>query len=149
MEVTWDLGFLMALACFGFLAFAALAGVLIGLVTREGELAVWSGVILIIVVLVLVGISFPFEKKYHAWMPVDGTVLQVDKRLLSDGEGMSEKIVVIYEGSTLQYGCEDTRCASVRPGDYLALKCITDWDFQGADGRDCRFVSLDPVGSRN
>jgi hypothetical protein len=145
---TWDLAYIIGMSVIGFITVIALVFMVVGIRLREGvPIASGGGVALICVVLMLL-VSFPYDKQYHAYYPVTGTVQQVDKRLLPDGDSMQEKIVVLYEGSSQQFGCEDTRCASVRPGDELSLKCITDWDFQGADGRDCRFVSFDPKGPR-
>lgn len=82
---------------------------------------------------------FPYEKAYHAYIETAGTVETIDSRLLPSGDGMEEKFVVRFEGSQQEYGCLDTRCALVEPGDYLVLACIKDWDYNATDGYDCKF----------
>ena len=53
---------------------------------------------------------------------------------------MEEKFVVRYEdGGGQQFGCTDTRCASVKPGDTLTLACKRAWEWAATDGYDCRF----------
>lgn len=83
---------------------------------------------------------YPFQKDYHYWTPVTGTVEAVDKRLVADGEGMSEKIVVRFEGDPQQYGITDTRAALLRPGSEAALLCkrAHEWG-PSVDGLDCRW----------
>jgi hypothetical protein len=44
---------------------------------------------------------------------------------------------VLDDGGT--YGCTDTRCALVEPGDYLKLACKKAWEYGSTDGWDCRF----------
>lgn len=145
---TWDIGFIVGLSLFTLLAVLAAVIAVWAFAEREFLMGSLFGCGSLVLVLIALLIAFPFEKHYHAWVPVSGTVQQVDKRLLPDGDGMQEKIVVVYEGSSLQFGCEDTRCASVRPGDQLSMKCKTQWDYQGADGRDCKFVSFETTGQR-
>lgn len=83
---------------------------------------------------------WPFSKEYHYWTPVTGTVEQVDKRLVADGEGMSEKIVVRFKDDPQQYGIEDTRAALLKPGDEATLLCkkAHQWG-PSVDGYDCRW----------
>lgn len=82
----------------------------------------------------------PFDMDYHTYRPVTGIVESVDKRLLADGDGMSEKYVVALAGDPQQYGCEDTRCALIRVGEPVELSCQKMWVYAGTDGYDCRFV---------
>lgn len=95
--------------------------------------------------LVVVGLAgfYPYGAEYHQWRPVSGTVAKIDKRLIGNGKGMEEKFVVVFAGDGQQYGCNDTRCASVRPGDSLAITCKRTWQFAGTDGYDCNFVSTE------
>lgn len=96
-------------------------------------------------VLVVVGIGgavflWPFQKEYHYWTPTSGVVESVDKRLVADGEGMSEKIVVRFEGDPQQYGITDTRAALLREGDTANLLCKRSHQFgPSVDGYDCRW----------
>lgn len=97
----------------------------------------------VVTVLVTAMFTFPWEKQYHYWDDKAGVVAEIESRLLKDGDGMSEKFVVRYEGSTQEYGCEDTRCALVKPGDELTLRCMRVWEYSGTDGWDCSYVGSD------
>jgi len=104
----------------------------------------WISGIGIGLTVVIGAVSFyPYKAEYHQWQPVSGTVAKVDKRLIGNGKGMEEKFVVVFVGSGQQYGCNDTRCASVRPGDSLTITCKRTWQFAGTDGYDCNFVSTE------
>lgn len=83
---------------------------------------------------------YPFQKAYHYWTPVTGTVAEVDKRLVRDGGGMSEKVVIRFEDDPQQYGIEDTRAALLRKGDEASLLCkkAHQWG-PSVDGFDCRW----------
>jgi len=87
--------------------------------------------------------TFPWEKQYHYWDDKAGVVAEIEARLLKDGDGMSEKYAVRFEGSTQEYGCEDTRCSLVKPGDTLTLRCIRVWEYSGTDGWDCAYVGVE------
>ena len=86
---------------------------------------------------------YPFSAEYHQWREVSGTVTQIDKRLIGNGKSMEDKFVVRFDGDRQQFGCDDTRCASVREGDELTLSCKRAWQYTGTDGYDCRFVSTE------
>lgn len=80
---------------------------------------------------------FPYDMDYHARREVSGTVARVDSRILSEGEGFEEKIVITFDGSNIQFGCKDTRCASLREGDWVQLLCTKDYDWNSTDGWNC------------
>lgn len=83
---------------------------------------------------------YPWQARYHRWEPKTGTVESVNKRLISDGDkSMSERFVVRWRGADGEYGCDDTRCALVRPGDRLTLLCKREWQYAGVDGWACNF----------
>lgn len=87
---------------------------------------------------------YPYRAEYHQWRDVSGTVQTIDKRLVSDGDSMQEKFVVVFADSGgAQFGCDDTRCAAVAGGDALKLSCKRVWQYTGTDGYDCRFVSTE------
>ncbi len=87
---------------------------------------------------------YPFKAEYHKWIPRVGTVTDVDRRIVG-GDSINEKIVVTYKNGA-QYGCNDTRCASVDVGDDLALTCKRTWQYAGVDGYDCNFLWLTKEG---
>lgn len=102
----------------------------------------WLAALVMAVLMALPTGYYPYKAEYHQWRPISGKVAEVSKRLVGDGDhGMSEKIVVRYDGSTGAYGCEDTRCALVKVGDALDLKCKRAWQYASVSGYDCRFVA--------
>lgn len=86
---------------------------------------------------------YPYSAEYHQWRDVSGTVAKIDDRLIGTGDGMETKFVVRFEGSGMQFACDDTRCAQVEPGDALTLSCKRAWQYTGTDGYDCRFVATE------
>lgn len=101
-----------------------------------------AGSILVLVTVVASAVFlYPYEAEYHRWEERTGTVAEVNKRLVGDGDdGMKEKFVVRYAEGGREYGCDDTRCAVVEPGDVLTLSCKRVWQYSGTDGWDCTFV---------
>lgn len=112
----------------------------------DGDMFLWLARGAIAFVVVVVGITalttFPWEKQYHYWEDKAGVVAEIESRLLKDGDGMSEKYAVRFEGSAQEYGCEDTRCSLVKPGDTLTLRCLRVWEYSGTDGWDCSYVGV-------
>lgn len=96
--------------------------------------------------LVMLGLTFPWEKQYHAYGVKDGTIQSIETRLIKSGDSMEEVFVVQFEDGQ-PYKCEDTRCALLEPGDYLALACIRVWEYHGTDGWDCKFRDLREAGT--
>ena len=147
----WSLNFITGLVTSGVLI--AILTALVPVMYRkhararyyDGDTFLWMarGLIasVVIVVAFTAGALFPWEKPYHYFETYSGPVAEIEARLLADGDGMSEKFAVRFEGSTQEYGCEDTRCALVQPGDTLTLRCIKVWEYSGTDGYDCSFVS--------
>lgn len=84
---------------------------------------------------------YPYDADYHKYNIKDGTITRLDTRLVSSGEGMEEKFVVTFSGSDQQYGCLDTRCASLEVGDYLEMACKKVFEYGATDGWDCKFRS--------
>lgn len=140
IEGGWTAGTLFSVP---FLVIMLIIGVGIGIYILLDDFlfgAAWiAGVVASIVFLGVLGM-WPFEKEYHYWQPTSGVVEQVDRRLVADGEGMSEKVVIRFEGDAQQYGIEDTRAALLKPGDEATLLCkrAHQWG-PSADGYDCRW----------
>lgn len=152
-SMTWSLGVLIgvpaAVIClvFGFVALGIFAKW-----QREDHdaLPLVGGAVAFILVVIGICASpvvgfYPYSAEYHQWRDHGGVVAKIDNRLISTGKAMETKFVVRFEGSTQQYGCDDTRCASVQVGDRLTLSCKRAWQYTGTDGYDCRFVSTEPV----
>jgi hypothetical protein len=80
---------------------------------------------------------WPWKADYHHLQPATGIVKAVDSRFLA----ASQYVVVTYD-TGLTVRCDDSRCATVRPGDQLRLLCTKEHQFGsplGADGWGCRW----------
>lgn len=80
---------------------------------------------------------YPYKGDYHRLQPASGVVKAVDSRFLA----ASQYVVVTYD-TGLTVRCDDSRCATVRPGDQLRLLCTKEHQFGsplGADGWGCRW----------
>lgn len=154
MSEHWSLGSLIAFPIFAFLWLLCVAVFLIAVVVAirsdKGSDdrgvgitfafgSAFIGTIILAVVASPLGM-YPYKVEYHKWIPHDGAIGKIAERQVSTGDGMETKYVVQFEGSGQQYGCNDTRCALLEPGDYLALSCKKVWEWAATDGYDCRFV---------
>jgi hypothetical protein len=86
-------------------------------------------------------VMFPYKAEYHQWQDVSGTVSSTNSRFLaaSDGKSTEQKFVLTFEGSDQQFGCNDTRCATLREGDWAKIACKRTFQFFSTPGYDCRF----------
>jgi len=83
---------------------------------------------------------WPYSGDYHQLQPATGVVKTVDSRFLA----ASQYVVVTYD-TGLTVRCDDSRCATVRPGDDLRLLCTKEHQFGSplaADGWGCRWGQL-------
>ncbi len=89
---------------------------------------------------------YPFDSDYHWWKPTSGTVMAVESRLLGGGENnaVTQRFVVTFTDGRLR-ACDDTRCATVKPGNVLRLTCKRSFQWTGTDGYDCNFVGVKPA----
>lgn len=77
---------------------------------------------------------WPYQGDYHRLQPIAGTVQAVDTRFLA----ASQYVVVTYQdGPTVR--CDDSRCATVRPGDTLRLLCTKEFEYGAVNGWGCRW----------
>ena len=83
---------------------------------------------------------YPYKHEYHAWQNVDGTVTSTNSRFLASNNGTDQKFVVTFKGSDQQFGCSDTRCSTIREGDWLEITCKRSFQWFGTPGYDCNFV---------
>lgn len=84
--------------------------------------------------------SWPLAYDYHHWVDKSGRVEKVSQRLVSSGNGMSQKFVVVIDGRP--YGIDDTRAALINEGDVVRLRCKKAYQFgvpRSAHGWDCRW----------
>lgn len=83
---------------------------------------------------------------FHKWKPKSGEVTQVAKRLVPNGDSMEEKVVIVFKGSTQEYGVTDTRAALVEKGDTVVIKCKKAYDWGSIPGYDCKWIQRIPAG---
>lgn len=138
METSWSLGILIGIPACILLILIIMAFVAFCLFEGEDGIA-FGGVVALIVALGVMAFAFyPYSGEYHQWRGVSGTVESIDKRLIKDGDGMTERFVAQIDGA--EYGCDDTRCAGVKVGDELTLSCKREWQYTGTDGYGCKYV---------
>lgn len=77
---------------------------------------------------------WPYQGDYHRLQPVTGTVAAVDTRFLA----ASQYVVVTYQGGLI-VRCDDSRCATVRPGESLRLLCTKEFEYGAVNGWGCRW----------
>lgn len=86
--------------------------------------------------------SWPLAYEYHHWVPVQGKVEQVSKRLKSCGDGcVEQRYVVIVHGKP--YGIDDTRAALLHEGDSVSIRCKKEYEYgvsRGAHGWACKWA---------
>jgi hypothetical protein len=144
-EDKWTLSVLIGLPIVGFIALAFLAAIALGVwAFRDGDddgaTLVVGGVIGGVILLAATGYSYyPYRAEYHRWKPVAGEVDQVQSQPVSTWDG-NQKFVIRLKNNRLEYGCEDTRCSLLKPGERLELSCVQVWMYSGADGFDCNYV---------
>lgn len=140
-DTSWSLGVLIGLPVFLICIVIAILFAIGSLIFGEYDAVlgflVSGGVALALIVAMAWGF-YPYKAEYHQWQTVTGEVQAVEKRLLKDGDGMSERFVVEIDGQ--QLGCDDTRCADVKVGDTASLSCKREWQYTGTDGYGCTFV---------
>ena len=147
-HANWSLGVLVGLPFVTIVTLAILCFIAWCFVPADEWGLGLIGVAVLAVWLALVTLAYwPLKAEYHKWQPHGGTVATVDSRLVSagDGKGMETKFVVTFAGDPVQVGCTDTRCATVKPGDQLWLKCIRVFEWAATDGYDCRFDTWTPA----
>lgn len=102
--------------------------------------ACFSGALLVVVVVVTGFVMWPWDVRFHQWRPVSGTVQQTSSRLIPVGDrGVEQRIVLLIAGKP--YGCDDTRCALLQPGDTVHLACKPEYQLAGEAGEGCEFLS--------
>ena len=139
MTARWSPGVLIGVPAVIVLVLA-LAAVVFYLIRIDfPELAVFAGIVLVL----LVGISaagfYPYKAEYHQFRPVTGQVEKIGKRLVSEGDGMQERYVFRINGQ--DYGVDDTRASQTQVGDVVSLSCIREWVYASTSGWACRWVA--------
>lgn len=107
----------------------------------------WVALTLAIITIVVSAVLFyPWKAEYHQYVVKEGTVENISSRLLGSSDSFQQKFVAEYTDGR-KFGCEDTRCSLVRPGDHLVLACKRAWQFAGVDGYDCKFIDSTSNGA--
>jgi hypothetical protein len=150
---TWSIGTLIAVPLCIALALIALipAFLLLRWAKRNTQdYDFWPGLLLglgcaaaslFLIVGLAVGM-YPWKAEYHKYVTKVGTVETITSRLLGSSDSFQQKFVARFtDGRT--FGCEDTRCSLVKPGDKLVLACKRTWQYAGVDGYDCNFIATE------
>jgi hypothetical protein len=142
-DQSWSLGVLIG-------GPVALVFILLSLVAVAAGVVLWRreadallfvlGAGSLVVTLGITGWAFyPYSSDYHKWTELTGEVVKVNDRFLQAGKGVEQKYVVDF-GDGEEYGCRDTRCSLIEPGERLTLSCKKAWQYTGRDGWDCNYV---------
>lgn len=144
----WTGDFIFGCVLVGIALLVAVVAGLIGALSKSCGAMVTAVVALVIAIglALLTGMPWPFDAAYHQYERVEGPVQTIDSRLMAEGEGMEERFIISFEGTGNDYRCDDSRCASVKPGDTLVLNCLRKWEFRASDGYQCNFVDWIPAG---
>jgi len=151
LTAQWNTGYIVATAILGGLAviFAGLSVVsfILWRHSSDRELsvagfgAVGSGILGFIFAGVMIFVLFPFAGVYHEYVPVSGTVQQVQTRFLGDGSGgTSQYFMVQIAGQP--YRCDDTRCTQLQKGSQVTLMCERQWIANGTPAYVCNWGKL-------
>jgi hypothetical protein len=154
MSTHWSLGVLVGLPIMLVLTGAALVtGITMirkshDMDDIDGPFAKWGGLAIVAAAVITLAVAaspagyYPYSAEYHQWRPVSGTVTQVSSRIISDGSSsVSQRFVVKIKGRDSFYGCDDTRCSTIKPGDTVHLSCKREWQYASVPGYGCRWAS--------
>ncbi len=125
-----------------------LAGIGIGLhVLGENELdGIGMGTVIIGTIVSLVVyciLMWPFKTEYHIWQETNGSITQIERRMISVGNGgMQEVFPLKLTGHKDVYRVDDSRAATFKIGDEVKLLCKREYDFAGYDGWTCKIGEM-------
>lgn len=83
-------------------------------------------------------VLWPWDMQYHQWRMTEGKIATANSRILSGDNGPDEQYVIKFLDGR-QRRCDDSRCASLKPGDYVRLWCIREWQWASEPGWGCRW----------
>lgn len=128
----------------------ALCGIvcIIGGVIEQHLGALLSGIAWTLCVIGLyVWTMWPLSYDYHHWIPTEGTVVRVDKRIVSTGDNsISEKYVMTFEDGRVR-ALNDTIGGTLREGSTAVMRCKKAYDFgvpRESHGWDCKWAGERP-----
>jgi len=102
--------------------------------------SIGAAVLSAVILLIYVAVMWPLNGAYHQWRSTSGTVESVASRQVANDKAMETKYVIKFVNGG-ERGCLDTRCALIKPGDQLELKCKKIWQWSATAGFDCNYVS--------
>jgi hypothetical protein len=133
-----SLGFVIAIAALVIVVIGCLIAAVFAYVGREYGLG-WTAIgIAVVWAMVTAVFLFPYKMEYHEWRLTEGKVATAHSRMLSGDNGPDEQFVVKFMDNRLRR-CDDSRCASLKPGDYVRLWCIREWQWASEPGWRCRW----------
>ncbi len=100
-------------------------------------------VLALLAVVVVAGFAiglWPYKWEYHSYQQVAGNVADISARFRVDGQATSQSFAIRFQGRSQIYRCDDTRCALIKPGDRLVLRCIREYQWASVSGYGCVFV---------
>lgn len=80
---------------------------------------------------------WPYSPSFHRFYHVQGTVTEVGKRQVSDGDAMSERYVFVIGGQ--KFGVDDTRASLTKVGNQVDLMCKREYQYNSRSGWLCRW----------
>lgn len=85
---------------------------------------------------------WPLAYEYHHWIPTNGKVAAVSKRIVSDGDSIQEKYVLKFKDGRIR-AVTDSAAGVLKVGDTVRLRCKKSYDFgvpRSAHGWDCKWA---------
>lgn len=122
-----------------FVVVAAIVGVVL-----NGKWGLLWGPVVGLIWVVIYGACFtwgtwpPFNSAYHTYIPTTIQVASTSSRFLSDGQS-STQYFAIQDKNGNTYRCDDTRCSVLKPGEFVTLMCVKEFETNGSPGMDCNF----------
>lgn len=130
----------------GFTILFLLVGSLVGAVLAENRWALgllWGPAVagcfaIIYAAMFTWGAYPPLNSAYHTYVPTTIQVASTSSRLLGDGNSTTQYFAIQdKEGNT--YRCDDTRCSVLKPGQFVTLMCVKEFETNGTPGESCNF----------
>lgn len=125
--------------------------VLLGVCVLIAALLLWLGPRMAAIIPVLCGIAIygvfvwaawpPYAMQYHTYQPTTITVKQISSRFIGDGNSVNQRIAVVGTDNRI-YGCDDTRCTTLSPGQIVTLMCTQEWQGNAVPGYVCNWGRL-------
>lgn len=120
-----------------------LVGMVAGAILDEDDRGFWVGGSAFVVVFGLAPALvsyYPFSKDFHQYYSVSGTVASdPEKRIISSGDSISERVVIKFRESGDLFGVDDTRATTVKAGDKVDLRCKREFEWNSVPGWGCKW----------